>query len=51
MRKTYDVAMIGGGPAAIYAAYELVTKHPEISVAIFEAGNDIYARKCPIDKG
>ncbi|MGI6658742.1 MAG: NAD(P)/FAD-dependent oxidoreductase [Dethiobacteraceae bacterium] len=48
MRKTYDVAMIGGGPAAIYAAYELVTKHPEISVAIFEAGNDIYARKCPI---
>lgn len=48
MRKSYDVAMIGGGPAAIYATYELVTKYPGLRVAILEAGNDIYTRKCPI---
>ncbi|HZK25703.1 MAG TPA: NAD(P)/FAD-dependent oxidoreductase [Oscillospiraceae bacterium] len=48
MRKSYDVAMIGGGPAAIYAAYELVSKYPDITVAIFEAGNDIYTRNCPL---
>ncbi|NLM46042.1 MAG: NAD(P)/FAD-dependent oxidoreductase [Firmicutes bacterium] len=48
MKKAYDVALIGGGPAAIFAAYELAAKAPELSVAIFEAGDDIYARNCPL---
>ncbi|NLN06798.1 MAG: NAD(P)/FAD-dependent oxidoreductase [Firmicutes bacterium] len=48
MKKAYDVALIGGGPAAIFAAYELTDKAPELSVAIFEAGDDIYARNCPL---
>ncbi|NLZ39562.1 MAG: NAD(P)/FAD-dependent oxidoreductase [Firmicutes bacterium] len=48
MRKTYDVAIIGAGPASIYAAYELVNKYPGLKLAIFEAGNDIFKRSCPI---
>ena len=45
----YDVAIIGGGPAAIFAAYELVLKNTGLKVAIFEEGNDILTRKCPIN--
>jgi uncharacterized protein len=48
MEKTYDVAIIGGGPAGIYAAYELVTKNPGLSVAMYEEGRDIHGRSCPI---
>ena len=48
MSQSYDVAIIGGGPAAIFAAYELAEKSPSLSTAIFEAGDDIYSRSCPI---
>ncbi len=48
MQEKYDVLIIGAGPAAIYAAYELVSKNPGLHVAIFEAGNDLYRRSCPI---
>ena len=44
----YDVAIIGGGPAAIFAAYELTANHPGVSVVMIEEGHDIYKRKCPI---
>jgi uncharacterized FAD-dependent dehydrogenase len=50
MKNKYDVAIIGGGPAAIYAAYELVHSNPDLAVAMFEEGNDIYARSCPISE-
>lgn len=43
-----DVAIIGSGPAAIFAAYELLKRHKGIQVAIFEEGKDIYSRECPI---
>ena len=35
MKKNVDVAIIGGGPAAIYAAYEFVLKYPQVKVLIF----------------
>lgn len=44
----YDVAIIGGGPAAIFTAYELTANHPGISVVMIEEGNDIYKRRCPL---
>ena len=43
-----DVAIIGGGPAAIYAAYEFALKYPDIKVVILEEGHAIDFRNCPI---
>ena len=37
----YDVAIIGGGPAAIFAAYEFVLKYPQLKVIMLEGGNTI----------
>lgn len=48
MTRKYDVAIIGGGPAAIFAAYELTASQPDVSVVLIEEGHDIYSRKCPI---
>lgn len=50
MNNKYDVAIIGGGPSAIYAAYELVLRAPEAKIIMLEEGNDIYKRKCPINE-
>ena len=44
----YDVAIIGGGPAAIFAAYEFTLKYPALKVVILEAGNLIDKRLCPL---
>lgn len=44
----YDVAIIGGGPAAIFAAYEFTLKYPALKVVILEAGNPIDKRLCPL---
>lgn len=48
MNNRYDVAIIGGGPSAIFAAYELVHKDPDVRVLMIEEGHDIYHRRCPI---
>ena len=47
--KQYDVLIIGAGPGGIFAAYELQEKAPELRVAVFEKGNPLEMRKCPID--
>ncbi|MCX7780305.1 MAG: NAD(P)/FAD-dependent oxidoreductase [Negativicutes bacterium] len=44
----FDVGIIGGGPSAIFAAYELIHHHPAAKVLLIEEGNDIYSRRCPI---
>lgn len=51
MNKIYDTAIIGCGEAGIYAAYELITKKPDMKIVVFESGNDIYHRHCPIVMG
>ena len=51
MKKKVDVAIIGGGPASIYAAYEFVLKYPEVKVLILEEGHAIDFRNCPIIAG
>ena len=45
----YDVIIIGAGPGGIYAAYELVQLNPHLKIALFESGNPLNKRKCPID--
>lgn len=45
----YDVIIIGAGPGGIFSAYELLKKRPELKIAVFEAGNPLEKRKCPID--
>ena len=45
----YDVIIIGAGPGGIYTAWELVKRRPEMKVAVFESGNPLDKRRCPID--
>ncbi len=44
---TYDVIIIGAGPAGIFAALELSAK-PGLRVLMLEKGRDIDKRSCPI---
>ena len=45
----YDVIIIGAGPGGIFSAYELVQGNKDLKIGIFEAGNPLDKRKCPID--
>ena len=45
----YDVIIIGAGPGGIFTAYELMKKAPEMKIGVFESGNALHQRKCPID--
>ncbi len=47
--KDYDVIIIGAGPGGIFSAYELATKNSDLKIAVFESGNELAKRKCPID--
>ncbi|MGN0466536.1 MAG: NAD(P)/FAD-dependent oxidoreductase [Lachnospiraceae bacterium] len=45
----YDVIIIGAGPGGIFSAYELIQENKDLKIAVFEAGNSLENRKCPID--
>ena len=45
----YDVLIIGAGPGGIFSAYELSRLDPSLKIAVFESGNPLSRRKCPID--
>ncbi len=45
----YDVIIIGAGPGGIFSAYELANLNPSLKIAVFESGNALENRKCPID--
>ncbi len=45
----YDVIIIGAGPGGIFSAYELTKKAPHLSVGVFESGQALHKRRCPID--
>jgi len=47
MTSTYDVIIIGSGPAGIFAALELV-KNSSLKVLMVEKGSDIGQRACPM---
>lgn len=46
--KTYDVIVVGAGPAGIFTCYELTRKAPNAKVLLIDKGHDIYSRRCPI---
>lgn len=45
----YDIIIIGAGPGGIYSAYELTKEQRNLKIAVFEAGNPLEKRRCPID--
>ena len=46
----YDVAIIGAGPAGLFAAYELITKNKKLKVALIDRGSSVKNRVCPMNK-
>ena len=46
----YDVAIIGAGPAGLFAAYELITKNKKLKVALIDRGSSVKSRVCPMNK-
>ncbi len=49
MSKNYDVIIIGAGPGGIFSAYELSRSNKNLKIGVFETGNPLDKRKCPID--
>ena len=45
----YDVIIIGAGPGGIFSAYELMEQNKDLKIAVFEEGNPLDKRHCPID--
>lgn len=48
MKNNYDVAIIGGGIGGLMAAHRLAEQNPSMSIALFEKGNPLDGRLCPI---
>lgn len=47
----YDVAIVGAGPAGLFAAYELIEKNKELKIALLDKGYFAKNRKCPLQSG
>lgn len=47
MTKSFDVIIVGGGPAGIFAALEL-TQVKGLNILLIEKGKDISQRQCPV---
>ncbi|RLE52965.1 MAG: FAD-dependent oxidoreductase [Candidatus Methanomethylicota archaeon] len=46
-----DVAIVGAGPAGLFAAYEIITRgNRKLDVVVIEQGHDVDKRKCPVQE-
>ncbi len=50
MDKKYDVAIIGAGPAGLFAAYELTSQRKDLKIVILDKGFKVSKRVCPMNK-
>lgn len=50
METTYDIILVGAGPASVYAAYRAVKSNRNLSILCIEKGNPISKRVCPISE-
>ena len=46
-KKAYDVIIVGGGPAGLFAAYYL-SEYSDLSVLLLEKGKRTSRRVCPL---
>lgn len=48
MRYTYNVAIVGAGPAGLFSAYRLIIENPELKILVVDKGKSITKRTCPM---
>ena len=46
----YDVLIVGGGPAGLFAAYELIEKNSKLKIMMLDKGKLAENRICPMNK-
>lgn len=49
MKAFYDVAIVGAGPAGLFAAYELIEKNKKLKIVILDRGKKVANRFCPMN--